>query len=203
VKPTNEFACGRRFWVPDGEIVDIASLNSSVLQQVANAFQGQGFLGAPQLLETADAMRWSRDPLRVKAFRVCMLHHHVVPILHREHPEIGKAASVVYDAGAFMRWLVENEVSLILHGHMHLPALVKERRALDYPKQEKWREITIAALGSTGVIASHRPDQQNSYGLVEFTREGVKLDVRKISADDAIPHDQRLVYSATLSYKQS
>jgi hypothetical protein len=86
---------------------------------------------------------------------------------------------------------------------MHLPSLVKESRALDYPKQEKWHEITIAALGSSGVTVGHRPNQPNGYGLIEFTREGVKLSVRNISADDAIPHDQRLVYSATLSSKQS
>jgi 3',5'-cyclic AMP phosphodiesterase CpdA len=202
VKPTSDLSCGRRFWIPDGAMVDIASLNSSVLQQVAGAFQGQGFIGAPQLIETAKAMRWSGDRSRTKAFRLCMLHHHVVPILHREHPEIGIAASVVYDAGAIMRWLVENEVNLVLHGHMHLPSFVKESRALDYPRQEKWHEITVAALGSSGVVIGHRPNQPNSYGLVEFLREGVKLTVRKISADDAIPHDQRLVYSAVISYEQ-
>jgi 3',5'-cyclic AMP phosphodiesterase CpdA len=203
VKPTNDLACGRRFWVPDGKMVDVASLNSSALQQVVGAFQGQGFLGAPQLTEASDAMKWSRDRSRAKAFRICVLHHHVVPILHREHPEIGTTASVVYDAGAFMRWLIENEIDLVLHGHMHLPSLVKESRALDYPKQEKWHEITVAALGSTGVTANHRPNQPNSYGLIEFTREGVKLNVRKISADDAIPHDQRIVYSVILKYKQN
>lgn len=201
VRPTTEFACGRRFWVPDGEIVDIASLNSSVLQQVAGAFQGQGFLGAPQLQQTAEAMKWSREPSRAKGFRICMLHHHVVPILHREHPEIGTAPSVVYDAGAFMRWLAENEVDLVLHGHMHLPSFVKESRALDYPQLESWHEITIAALGSSGVTADHRPNQPNSYGLIEFTREGARLKVRRISADDAIPHDQRLVYSAIIKVK--
>jgi hypothetical protein len=37
VRPTSDFACGRRFWVPDGQMVDITSLNSSVLQQVAGA----------------------------------------------------------------------------------------------------------------------------------------------------------------------
>ena len=130
-----------------------------------------------------------------------MLHHHVVPILHREHPEIGTAASVVFDAGALMRWLVENEVDLILHGHMHLPSIVKESRALDYPKQERWHEITIAALGSSGVRADHRPaNHSNSYGLMELTREGINLTVRRISADDAIPHEQRVVYSAKLPY---
>jgi 3',5'-cyclic AMP phosphodiesterase CpdA len=202
VKPTEYLSCGRRFWAPDGQMVDVASLNSSILQQIQGAFQGQGFLGAPQLTETADAMKWSRDRSRATAFRICMLHHHVVPILHREHPDIGTAASVVYDAGALMRWLVENGVDLVLHGHMHLPSFVKERRALDYPKQEKWHEITIAALGSSGVTADHRPNQPNSYGLIEFTRAGVRLTVRKVSADDAIPHDQRLVYSATIPYRQ-
>ena len=73
---------------------------------------------------------------------------------------------------------------------------------MDYPKQEKWHEITVAALGSSGVVIDERPNQQNSYGLVEFVREGAKITVRKISANDAIPHDQRLVYSATLPYKQ-
>jgi UDP-2,3-diacylglucosamine pyrophosphatase LpxH len=198
VKPTSDLACGRRFWIPDGEMVDIASLNSSVLQQIPDAFQGQGFLGATQLREVTEAMKWSQDRRRTKAFRISMLHHHVVPILYREHPDVGTAASVVYDAGAFMRWLVENEVDLVLHGHMHLPALVKERRALDYPKQERWHEITIAALGSSGVSANHRPNQPNSYGLIEFTRDGVRLSVRYISADEAIPFDQRLVYSTAL-----
>jgi 3',5'-cyclic AMP phosphodiesterase CpdA len=201
VKPTSDLSCGRRFWIPDGVMVDIASLNSSVLQQVAEAFQGQGFVGDSQLQDTAKAMMWSGDRRRSKAFRVCMLHHHVVPIIHRDHPEIGVASSVVHDAGALMRWLVENEVDLVLHGHMHLPSIVKESRALDYPKQEKWHEIAVAALGSSGVVTSHRPNQPNSYGLIEFVREGVRLTVRKISADDAIPQDQRWVYETMLAYK--
>ncbi len=101
-----------------------------------------------------------------------------------------------------MRWLVESEVDLVLHGHMHLPSLVKEGRALDYPNQERWHEIVVAALGSSGVVASHRPNQPNSYGLLEFVRDSIKLTVRRISADDAIPHDQRLVFSATLPHGQ-
>jgi calcineurin-like phosphoesterase family protein len=203
VKPSDDLSCGRRFWVPDGAMVDIASLNSSLLQQIPGAFQGQGYVGGTQLRETAKSMMWSGDRFRTKALRVCMLHHHIVPILHREQPEIGVAASVVHDAGALMRWLVENEVDLVLHGHMHLPSLIKESRALDYPKQEKWHDITVAALGSSGVVISHRPPSHphTSYGLIEFLREGALITVRKISADDAIPSDQREVYSAMLRYK--
>jgi len=185
---------------PDGLAVDIVSLNSSLLQQVENAFQGQGFVGGPQLIEAAKAMKWSGDRSRAKGYRICMLHHHVLPIIHRQHPGLGIAASVVHDAGAIMRWLAENEVDLVLHGHMHLPSLLKQSRALDYPQQQQWHEIAIGALGSSGVIASHRPNQPNSYGLLEFLREGAQLTVRQISADDAIPHQQRLVYSTVLPY---
>jgi predicted phosphohydrolase len=198
VKPTADLACGRRFWVPDGGLVDVVALNSSSLQQVPGAFQGQGFLGARQLDATASAMRWSRDPARAKAIRICVLHHHVVPIIHTQMPLLDVASSVVHDAGALMRWLVEHEVDMVLHGHMHMPALVRESRALDYPKQENWRDIVIAALGSAGVTASHRAEQPNCYGLLQFKREGTLLTVRRISADEAIPVDQRLVYSSLI-----
>jgi Calcineurin-like phosphoesterase len=200
VKPTEYMSCGRRMWLPDGQTVDIVSLNTSVLQQIPDAFQGQGFVGDPQLVQAAEAMMWSQDHSRSRAYRICMLHHHVLPILHRSHPEIGKAASVVHDAGALMRWLVENEVDLVLHGHMHLGAVVKHSRALDYPAQSRWHEVTIAALGSSGVIASHRPNEQNGYGLITFKRDGVEVTVRKISADNAIPLGQRTVFSVMLPY---
>jgi hypothetical protein len=129
MKPTAFFSCGRRFWIPDGRIVDI----------------------------------------------------------------------VVHDAGALMRWLVENEVDLVLHGHMHLPALLKQSRALDYPAQMHWHEIIVAALGSSGVTAEDRPAHQtNSYALLTFGRDSLALTVRRITADDSIPIDQRELMSVML-----
>src|SRR5262249_36540570 len=91
----------------------------------------------------------------------------------------------------------------VLHGHMHLPSILKESRALDFPNQEKWHEIAVAALGSSGVVIGHRQASHpnTTYGLIEFLREGARLTVRKISADDAIPREQRLIYSAMLPYK--
>jgi hypothetical protein len=195
VVPTASLSCGRHIWLPDGQMVDVVSLNSSLLQQLPGAFQGQGFVGGPQLIEATEGMKWSSDRSRVRAYRICMIHHHVVPILHREHPAHGYAASVVHDAGALIRWLAENEIDLVLHGHMHLPSVVKHTSALDYPKLDSWHEVTIAALGSSGVTINHRPNVSNSYGLIEFNRDGVKITVREISADNAIHLAQRTVYS--------
>lgn len=198
VKPNEAISSGRHFWLPSGQAVDIVSLNTSLLQQFPDALQGQGFLGARQLDEAAKEMEWSSERLGRKAYRICMLHHHVVPIIHREHPRQGIAASVVHDAGALMRWLTENEVDLVIHGHMHLPTIVKCSLASDYPDQAKWHQINIAALGSSGVVASHRPETHNTYGLIQFTRDGVEIIVRNISADDSIPLEKRVVFSALL-----
>ena len=99
-----------------------AQVCCSVRPQVANAFQGHGFLGMPQLEATAKYV-----------------------ILHRQHPDIGSVASV---------------------------ALVEERRSLDYPTQERWHEVTIAALGSLGVTANYRKNQPNTHELLEFVRKG-------------------------------
>lgn len=198
VTPTVSMSSGRKMWLPDGQIADIVSLNSSLLQQMPDALQGQGFLGDPQLRDAAKEMGWDGDRKRVRGYRICMLHHHVVPILHREHPQLGISASVVHDAGALIRWLSENEVDLVLHGHMHLPSMVKVSSALDYPLQSNWHETTIIALGSTGVDSTHRPNVPNAYGLISFTRSGVEVTVRSISSDDAIPHEKRVVFSALL-----
>ena len=104
----------------------------------------------------------------------------------RAHPRYGYAASVVHDAGAFIRWLAENEIDLVLHGHMHLPSLVKHVIPLDYRQSNSWHEVTIAALGSSGVTINHRPNVPNSYGLVRFERTSVRITVRAISADHSI-----------------
>jgi 3',5'-cyclic AMP phosphodiesterase CpdA len=201
VTPNQFLSSGRHFWLPDGQVVDIVSLNSSMLQQYPSALQGQGFLGDEQLVDAKRGMEWSTERSRAKAFRICMLHHHIVPVLHREYPTLGVAASVVHDAGALIRWLVENEVDLVLHGHMHLPAMAKHSRALDYPGQSHWHEIAIAALGSAGVKADHRPNVPNSYGFIQFTREGVKVCMRSISADGSIPAGQREILTTLLPYR--
>jgi 3',5'-cyclic AMP phosphodiesterase CpdA len=202
VTPNASMSCGRHFWLPDGQMVDIVSLNSSLLQQ-GETFRGQGFIGKTQLEEAAAEMKWSRNPTGARAYRICMIHHHVVPIIYREHPEYGYAASVVHDAGALIRWLADHEVDLVLHGHMHLPSVVKHSSSPDYPALKSWHEVTIAALGSSGVIAKHRPDAANSYGLIEFNRDGVKITVRSIIANESSRPEERGVYTVDLPYNRT
>lgn len=63
-----------------------------------------------------------------------MLHHHVVPVILREIPVYERSASIIYDAAALCRWIVEYEVDLVLHGHMHQAALVWAKYGSDYDR---------------------------------------------------------------------
>ena len=109
-----------------------------------------------QLDDVARDMGWRADDEDgLKGYRICVLHHHVVPILDREVPVYGRQSSVVHDAGALMRWLVAHRVDLVLHGHMHHFAVLKESRASSLEAEAiRWHDFVVAALGSSGVVRS-------------------------------------------------
>jgi hypothetical protein len=100
--PNKFLSCGRRFLVGNAVAVDVVCLNSSLLDQVQDAFQGQGFVGNEQLVDAAAQMGWDRasGADTARAFRILVLHHHLVPVTFRPIPRIGYAGSVTWDAEA-------------------------------------------------------------------------------------------------------
>ena len=60
---------------------------------------------------------WLREQYaRPAAFRIFMLHHHLLPI-----PGTGRERSMVLDAGDLLEVLQECGVNLVLSGHKHVP----------------------------------------------------------------------------------
>ena len=180
----NEFlAMGRRYLIENSRIVDIVALNTSLLEQHAGIFQGQGFVGDAQLGYVATQMGWKPENVESRAYRVLVLHHHVMPIVHTEVPERGRQYSLLLDAGAVLRWAVRYRVDLILHGHMHQPYC----GLITLPIQStgeltNTHTIGLAALASTGVGPDHRGDiGQNLFGLLDFEPDGVRIRMYPIS----------------------
>ena len=97
--------------------------NGSLLQQEKGHFQGHGFIGDDQMQYVAKNMGWDKVNKNSKShvFRIAVLHHHVMPVTYRDIPMKDVGYSVVLDAEAFARWVVQNRVDLVLHGHMHQP----------------------------------------------------------------------------------
>jgi hypothetical protein len=171
IPPTNTLASGRRFLMGNTVPVEIACLNSCHLQQHKDLFQGHGWIGDDQLEEVELGMGWRDRPAR--AFRMVMLHHHVVPVTHRELPRAGASYSVVLDAVALLRWCVKFGVRLILHGHMHQPHVT---RLSMRNEAGAWHTITIASMGSSGVEQGHLGEVgKNTFGLLRFADDAAEL----------------------------
>ncbi len=191
-------ASGRRFLVGNAVPVEIACLNSSHLQQHPKLFQGHGWLGDDQLELVEREMGWAERPPRAVPFRVVMLHHHVVPVTHRELPRANASYSVVLDAVALLRWCVRHGVRLILHGHMHQPHVT---RLSMRDEAGEWHTITIAAMGSTGVEPNHVGEvAKNTFGLLRFGDEAVDITFHTVHRTN--PSEELKNLAVRVSYRE-
>ena len=190
LKP-NEFLCsGRRLLLAGCVPVEIVALNSSLLEQHKKAFQGHGFIGEAQLRHAAEAMEWKSDqsPDSVRAYRIVVVHHHLLPVTYREAAQYGGVYSVALDAEALTRWVVEHRVKLVIHGHMHQPFMAKVSRPRDTTKPgDEWHSFTILGLGSAGVEAQHLGEvMQNTFAVLDLSQER-KMIVKVFTLHPTLP----------------
>lgn len=192
--PNEYLSSGRRFLMGRSVPVEIAVLNSSMLDQVPQRnvdadqpivrFQGQGFVGDAQLEDAAKQMKWA-EPRPGRVVRIAALHHHLVPVSYSEPAKLGGNYSVTLDSGRLMDWIVRHRVDVVLHGHQHEPFLARlSRPILEGPEVVGWHRFYIVGMGSSGVAGTLPPDVPNVFSLLQFS--GSALDVRMYSLDATV-----------------
>jgi len=204
----NEFmSAGRRFLLGRSIPVEIVLLNSSLLEQVSEPkqeaaggpagkhrsvrFQGQGFVGDPQLEDAAKQMGWS-TPRKGRAVRVVVLHHHLLPVPYSEAAQFGGNYSTVLDAGRLARWLVDHRVDIVLHGHQHEPFVARLSRPIMHGATVTgWHTFHVLGMGSTGVAAGKRPrNTPNVFAVLTFGTHNdgfqVEVDIKFRSVDPSL-----------------
>lgn len=181
-QPNDYLASGRRYLLGNSFPVEVVGLNSSLLQQEEDLFQGNGFLGDDQLSAVKKEMEWDEtdDP---RAMRIVVVHHHVIPVNYRLKAVRGRSYSVVLDAEAMIRWALDCKVDLILHGHMHEPfytELTRPRRF--YDANENMQEIAVLGMGSSGVDHDHIDNgKRNLCAVLDFSWNDVRVTYYEIS----------------------
>jgi 3',5'-cyclic AMP phosphodiesterase CpdA len=184
--PNEYMSCGRRFLLGKAIPVEIVCLNSSLLEQRREAFQGHGFIGQGQMDDASERMGWRTDSNATHAYRIVVLHHHILPTTYSMRAEVNYPYSVVLDAEALTRWVIKHRVSLILHGHMHQPFCAKVSRPLDVEKPGGgWYEFHVLGMGSSGVSGELGEVGKNTIGLLTF--ENGRLTVTVWSIHDVNP----------------
>ena len=180
IVPNKYLATGRKFLLSSGHMLEIAALNSLILQQYHN-FEGHGYLSDEQLDYVAKQMEWDNAENK-NSIRIVMMHHHYLPTCYKEIIDVKRASSVVYDADRLMNWLVKYNVKLLLHGHKH-KSFISE---INYPKlpdadisYDNMHHVVVAGMGGTGATKV-----QNKFATICFDKNDVLIDFYNIYSDE-------------------
>jgi hypothetical protein len=199
--PNAFLSMGRRFLLGGAVPVDIVAVNSSLLEQAEQAFQGQGFVGDTQLQDAVAWMGWDKTPATApRPFRILVIHHHLVPVLFRPIPRVGYGTSVTFDAEAITRWIVQHRVDLVLHGHMHNPFIAAVSRPIQ--SGTSWHTFKVVGMGSSGVQVAHLSEDErfNTYGIIQFERGFYRVVIRRLNSQNSIPEPQQIVWQHEVPY---
>lgn len=167
-QPNDQMYSIRRFLTRSLVPVEIICLNSVVLQQDKEMFQGMGYVGQEQL---SNIERELDKTSNTNAYRILILHHHLIPIAYVEPVDKRKKYSVTLDAGRIYEFINKNSIRLVLHGHGHKNFYAT--LSTDYKTK---KSSTIIALGSTGAIDRDRVGGiPNMFGVLEFLKDKIEI----------------------------
>jgi 3',5'-cyclic AMP phosphodiesterase CpdA len=196
-KPEEDLSQGRKFLLGGHKIVEMAALNSCVLQQVKDSFLGMGFIGEQQLNNVAKSMGWMKETgeyisKKRGVIRIAMLHHHLTSINEVEDAYLDSKYSVTLDAERLLRWVVSHRIDYILHGHMHRSSCITITKTLSplEPVTNSNPEHTfqIVSLGSSGVVSSELPNQDcaNYICILDFSGEKLTFNFFKLDKQSGV-----------------
>lgn len=153
--------------------VKIGLLNSANL--APTDFVEYGFVG-DHLDSVLEQMGEGEKP----AYKILVLHHHLVPIAYVE--EAGeRSVSVTLDAHLLLNKAQRHGVQIVLHGHQHIPKVIKTSQMLDDDDDSGLTgdDVYIFASGSAG--SRYLQDGNvNTYTVLDFSVEGVQIECREL-----------------------
>lgn len=193
ISPNRDFSMGRKILLSSGHMLEIAALNSLILQQYKN-FDGHGYLSQEQLEYVAKQMHWENKQ-NSNAIRIVMMHHHYLPTCYTESINPSRASSAVYDADRLINWLVKHDVKVLLHGHKHRTFVSK----ISYPKNqnadiksENMHNLLVVGMGGTGAKGV-----QNKFSAISFEKDDIIINFYDIYSDES--HEDHLCQTIKFS----
>jgi predicted MPP superfamily phosphohydrolase len=183
--PVNDFMQLHRFRLPIGRSIEVLTINSVRLRTKSD--MNYGYVQWP--IYDDFLKKIAADPA---ALRIAVLHHHLSPApteesLDPEYPEAG--VSVTLDAGAVTEGLQEHNFRIVLHGHQHVPGIIKIARGRlqdDHFEMTGLEEqLYVVAAGTTGSKRYSPQLRDNSYGILAIEEKLARIQVRRFNSATA------------------
>jgi len=167
------------------KILQIIKMNSANFR---NEFKEFGYINWSELLENKVK---KIGPKKENQIRIAILHHHLIPVaefivLSKEEIEKNPFAynSTVIDAGSVIKGLQELNVDLVLHGHQHIPAILKfakgrrirgttELEGLDSP-------IIISSSGTFSRIPGNE-FPTNTFSIIKIDDDRITIEISEFT----------------------
>jgi predicted MPP superfamily phosphohydrolase/Cdc6-like AAA superfamily ATPase len=126
----------------------VVGFNSAVLE---GPDDHRGYIGESQfknVMQEVDLLCDGRKPIKI-----ALMHHHLTPV-HSLESSLKKSDEVLRDSAYAKASLLENNFSLVLHGHRHFG----HEEMIDH-SGDGGNKLVIIGCGSTGVVNSERDSQ--------------------------------------------
>lgn len=189
IEPDDFLCSGRRFILGSTKPVEIVFLNSVMLQQKKESFQGFGFIGQDQLAHVEKMMKFNGSKPR-NLTRICVMHHHLIPVSLTENGYDDARYSTVLDSERLSRWLTKHKFDFLLHGHMHQNFHCKIERSVITHKESSSENINnvlnVLSLGSSGVVSGHTGEAKGNWVCkIQFTDDDIVFKYKQISSESS------------------
>ena len=166
----------QRFITVSGKLVELICINTCILQQDGSHFRGMGFAGNDQLRELKKLLKQTE---KMNAVRILAMHHNMLPVVYSEKPQVNPMYSILLDSEAISQFCVENNISVVLHGHTHKEFYTEvTRKSNDGNK----KTIYVIGLGSTGAVKEDLSEESNNqFATVQFEKSCIRISIYPIS----------------------
>jgi len=155
----------------------IGVLNSCTIVQTE--WTEYGYIGEGGI----DALReLGAEKIDRPTFKLMALHHHLLPVTNVATLN-KKGITLSVDAPRILDAAQQAGVQLAVHGHEHMPRIVKYENFL-LSGSLAAPPICVVSNGSTGVSSNRRPgDERNTYCLFRFAEKEMQLTMRELRPD--------------------
>lgn len=172
---SNEFNNSiQRFISSNGQLIEIITLNTCILQQDRQHFRGMGYVGTNQL----DVIKKDlKNTSKMNSTRILVMHHHLLPVAFSEKPQLNPMYSMLLDSESIIQFCLSNNITIVLHGHTHQNYYSELLR----PFEKRKKKITIIGLGSTGAVRNDLTDgYNNQFATIIFESESICIKIYEI-----------------------
>ena len=196
VDPTDSLFSIRRVLTPSLTPVEIISVNSCYLQQDEKHFRGMGCVGDIQMREIEEKLAMTKDK---GVFRILSMHHHLLPVLYSEKPEISKMYSMTLDSEAISQFIIRNNIKMVLHGHTHTEFYSEVIRYKDSGASRTKHKYYVIGIGSAGAIELSE-NSPNMFGILTFGKDGLQISLYSLSPEGKASKE---IVSYDIPYRES